>query len=108
MRSQAEFGPEGFQLIGVSLDTAHDRSVLVDSFRATYRVNYPMAFPDPMSQIAAGLEGIPTTLLFDRESRAAKVYVGELNEETFRADIATLLAEPLPPKDSLSSIRSER
>lgn len=108
VRTEADLGPRGFQVIGVSLDTVHDRSAQVNNFRAAYRVNYPMAYPDSMSQIESGLDGIPTTLLFDRQSRTAKIYVGELNEQVLRADVATLLSEPLPSLDPPPLSRSER
>ena len=107
VRAQTDLAPQGFQVIGLSLDTAPARAAQVDSFRAAYRVNYAMAFPAPMSQIASGLEGIPTTLLFDRQGRTAKIYVGELNQQAFRTDVSTLLREP--PSGSLNvPARSER
>ena len=96
VRAQTDLAPQGFQVIGLSLDTAHDRAAQVDRFRTAYRVNYAMAFPAPMSQITSGLDGIPTTLLFDRQGRTAKIYTGELDEQVLRADVSTLLAEPSP------------
>ncbi len=90
----ADLAAQGFRVIGISLDAASDREVRVRSFRQAYHVNYPMAFPEAMSQIASGLEGIPTTLLFDRKGRVAKVYVGELEERTLRVDALQLLREP--------------
>ena len=81
-------------MIGVSLDTGPDKETNVRRFRETYRVMYPLASPDPLSQLESGLEGVPTTLLFDRHGRAAKVYVGEVRESSLRADVSRLLMEP--------------
>ncbi len=103
VRAQTDLAPQGFQVIGLSLDTAPDRAAQVNSFRAAYRINYAMAFPAPMSQIASGLEGIPTTLLFDRQGRTAKIYVGALNPQAFRVDVSTLLREP--PSSSAKTAR---
>ncbi len=94
VRAAADLGPEGFRVLGVSLDTVADKEVRVRSFRTAYNVTYAMAFPGALSQIDAGLEVIPTTLLFDRKGRAAKIYVGEIEERTLRADVAQLLREP--------------
>lgn len=88
-----EFGSKQFAIVGVSLDTGAGKRAAVQQFGAAYRVQYPMAFPEPMSEIEAGLEGVPTTLLFDRAGRAAKVYVGAVREATLRADVTALLRE---------------
>ena len=98
-RVQSDLAAQGFRVVGVSLDQASDREARVRSFQATYRIPYPLAFPGPMSQIEAGLDGIPTTLLFDREGRAAKVYVGELQERSLRADVTQLLQDRATPDD---------
>ncbi len=92
VRAVRELGPRGFAVVGVSLDEG-DRERKVHEFAERYRVNYPIAFPDAMSQMSAGLEGIPTTLLLDREGRVAKTYVGEVREEVLRADVRALLGE---------------
>ena len=93
-RLSKELGAQDFRVVGISLDTASDREARVRAFAAAYGVNYPLAFPDRMSQMAAGLKGIPTTLLFDRHGRAAMVYVGAIRERSVRADVIQLLREP--------------
>ena len=92
VRVARELGPEGFAVVGVSLDDG-DRRAKVKAFADSLEVNYPLAFPDAMSQMKAGLEGIPTTILVDREGRVAKTYIGEMRESVLRADVETLLAE---------------
>ena len=94
LKMSADLHSKGFRVIGVSLDAGPDKETNVRHFRETYRVMYPLASPDPLSQLESGLEGVPTTLLFDRHGRAAKVYVGEVRESSLRADVSRLLMEP--------------
>lgn len=92
VRTARDLGPKGFAVVGVSLDQG-DREGKVRAFAKRYDVNYPMTFPDSLSQMSAGLEGIPTTLLIDRGGRVAKTYIGEVREKVLRMDVTTLLAE---------------
>ncbi len=94
VRLHKELFAQGFRVVGISLDTVSDREARVRAFENAYRVSYPMAFPDGMSQMEAGLTAIPTTLLFDRHGRTAKVYVGAIREASVRADVKQLLHEP--------------
>ena len=92
VRLVRELGPRGFAVVGVSLDEG-DRTGKVRAFAERFEVNYPLAFPEAMSQMSVGLEGIPTTILVDRAGRVAKTYVGEVRESVLRADVGTLLGE---------------
>ncbi len=94
VRVEADLHQRGFRVIGVSLDTGRDKQEQVGRFQRSFHIAYPLAFPAALSQIESGLEGIPTTLLFDRHGRAARVYVGELQEASLRADVRRLLTEP--------------
>lgn len=88
-----EFAGSGLRVVGVSLDTGADRVERVRRFAAAYKVSYPLALPDPLSQMDQAIEGVPTTLLFDREGRLAMTYVGAVEERGFRRDLRVLLAE---------------
>ena len=90
---QTDLAAKGFRVIGVSLDTTADKATQVRSFQQAFHIPYPLAFPGALSQIESGLDGIPTTLLFDRQGRAAKIYVGELRESFLRADVTHLLED---------------
>ena len=90
-RLARELGPQGLAVVGVSIDKgSRDR---VRKFVDEMKVPYPVAFPDPLSQMEWGLEGVPTTILVDRHGRVAKSYVGAVREGDFRTDVETLLAE---------------
>ncbi len=94
VRAVRDLGPSGFAVVGVSLDGAgEDRAAKVQAFAQRYGVKYPMAFPDELSQMSAEMQGIPTTILVDREGRVAKTYVGEVRESVLRADVRKLLGE---------------
>ena len=92
VRLAGEMGPRGLAVVGVSMDVG-ERERKVREFARTYGVGYPMAFPEAMSQMSAGMEGIPTTILVDREGRVAKTYVGEMREGVLRRDVGELLRE---------------
>jgi peroxiredoxin len=81
----------GLAVVGISMDTGNRE--VVRSFVRQMRVGYPVTFPEPMSQMAAGMVGLPTTILVDRQGRVAKTYVGETREAEFRADLDKVLGE---------------
>lgn len=91
VRLSRELGPQGLAVVGVSLDEGS--RMKVQRFVDEFHLPYPVAFPEPMSQIAQGLEGVPTTILVDRNGRVAKTYVGAVREKDLREDAATLLGE---------------
>ena len=82
---------KGVAVVGISMDVG-DRAP-VRSFVRQLHVGYPIAFPEPLSQEAQAMVGLPTTILVDREGRVAKTYIGETQEREFRADVGKLLAE---------------
>lgn len=90
-RLAQELGPQGLAVVGVSIDKgSHDK---VREFVDEMKVPYPVAFPSQLSQVDAGLEGVPTTILVDREGRVAKSYLGAAREGDFRKDVEVLLRE---------------
>ena len=91
VRLAEEMGPERLAVVGVSMDTGDKAPVR--GFVRRMHVGYPIAFPEPMSQMAAGMVGLPTTILVDRQGRVAKTYVGETREGEFRRDVERLLGE---------------
>lgn len=91
VRVARELGPRGFAVVGVSLDEGGREKV--QQFVDQFKLPYPVAFPEPMSQIERGLEGVPTSILVDREGRVAKSYVGAVRERDFKQDVEVLLGE---------------
>lgn len=86
-----EDGPMGLAVVGLSLDLGGREKVR--SFAEQYRVPYPIVFPEPMSQLADTVEGVPTTILIDKNGRVAKTFVGAVERAVFAADVDALLGE---------------
>jgi cytochrome c biogenesis protein CcmG, thiol:disulfide interchange protein DsbE len=82
---------KGVAVVGISMD--HGDRAPVRSFIKQMQVGYPIAFPEPLSQEAEAMVGLPTTILVDKAGRVAKTYIGETREAEFRADVGKLLAE---------------
>ena len=89
VRLANEYKSRGLEVAGISLD--EDRS-LVPQFVSEYKISYPILFP-ANSDLAQMIEAIPMTLLYDRQGRMAKRYVGAVSESTFKTDVERLLAE---------------
>lgn len=91
VRLYGELGPKRLEIVGLSLDVGGRENVR--SFVRQFQVPYPIAFPEPMSQLADIVEGVPTTILVDKEGRVAKTYRGAVQQAVFAADVNELLAE---------------
>jgi cytochrome c biogenesis protein CcmG, thiol:disulfide interchange protein DsbE len=91
IRLSQEMGPTGLAVVGVALDEGGAERVrkFVDEFR----VPYPVVTSETTSQTEYGLEGVPTTILVDKEGRVAKTYVGAVRQADFKTDVEVLLAE---------------
>ncbi len=87
-----ELGPKGLAVVGVSMDEGDRRKVR--DFVERFQVNYPVVFPEAMSQLGSGMVGLPTTILVDRNGRVAKTYVGAVRRGDFEADVNAVLREP--------------
>ncbi|MDQ2834482.1 MAG: TlpA family protein disulfide reductase [Acidobacteriota bacterium] len=91
IRLAQEMGPKGLAVVGVAMDEGGTGKVR--EFVDRFHVPYPVALPAKMSQMGYGLEGLPTTVLVDRQGRVAKTYVGAVREADFAEDVEVLLRE---------------
>lgn len=82
---------KGLDIVGVSMDMGGRPAV--EGFLREFHLPYPILMPDLASPSAPAIEGLPTTVLVDRNGRTAKSYVGAVRESIFRADVDQLLAE---------------
>jgi cytochrome c biogenesis protein CcmG, thiol:disulfide interchange protein DsbE len=89
---------KGLAIVGVSMDEGGKPAV--ESFLREFHVPYPVLMPDLASPSTPAIEALPTTLLLDRNGRAAKSYVGAVQETVFRADVDRLLAEQASPEQT--------
>jgi cytochrome c biogenesis protein CcmG/thiol:disulfide interchange protein DsbE len=102
-----KLGGSGFEVVGVAVDEHASMEVPqgVTQFIDRLHVTYPMAITAPMSQLAYGMDGLPTTILVDRRGRVARTFVGALRESQFRADVESLLRESSTPEAASSPQR---
>ncbi|MEI9979553.1 MAG: TlpA disulfide reductase family protein [Edaphobacter sp.] len=91
IRLSQELGPKGLAIVGVAIDEGGPEKIT--KFVKDFGVPYPVVRPERMSQMEYGMEGVPTTVLVDREGRVAKTYVGAVRQTDFATDVETLLAE---------------
>jgi cytochrome c biogenesis protein CcmG/thiol:disulfide interchange protein DsbE len=91
IRLSQDLRPKGLAVVGVALDESGRGKV--QKFVDEFHVSYPVVMPERMSQMEYGLEGLPTTILVDKQGRVAKTYVGAVRERDFKTDIESLLAE---------------
>jgi cytochrome c biogenesis protein CcmG/thiol:disulfide interchange protein DsbE len=91
IRLSQQLGPQGLAVVGVAVDEGGTEKV--KKFVEEFHVSYPVALPEPGSQMAYGMAGVPTTVLVDKLGRVAKTYSGAVRETDFRTDVTSLLAE---------------
>lgn len=82
---------KGLSIVGVSMDMGGKNAV--EGFLREFHLPYPVLMPDLASPSAPAVDALPTTVLVDRNGRAAKSYIGAVRESIFRADVDQLLAE---------------
>jgi cytochrome c biogenesis protein CcmG, thiol:disulfide interchange protein DsbE len=85
------YGSQGFAVIGFKFDTMADTEDPV-LFAKKIGVRYPLALAsDELKQRFGGIEGLPTTMLYDRQGILRKKVIGFEYAETFEADLKRLL-----------------
>jgi thiol-disulfide isomerase/thioredoxin len=88
---QREYGPQGFQVIGISMD---DDVQPVREFYKQFGMNYRVAMggDTKISELYGGIIGLPTTFLIGRDGRIYDKVPGAVDTERFATEIKTLLA----------------
>lgn len=85
------YGQSGFAVIGLKFDTMMDIEDPV-VFAKKMGVRYPLAVAsDDLKQEFGGIEGLPTTLLYDRQGILRKKVVGFEYTDVFEANLKPLL-----------------
>ena len=85
------YGPQGFAVIGFKFDTMADKEDPV-LFAKKIGVRYPLAVAtDGLKRKVGGIEGLPTTMLYDRHGILRKKVIGFEYTETFETDLKRLL-----------------
>lgn len=88
---QTRYGPEGLQILGVSMD---DEGTPVAAFTRKRHVNYPILMGDAALGTAyGGVLGLPVTFLIDRKGNVAARYKGEASLPAMEREMQRLLSE---------------
>lgn len=91
-----KYGPQGFEVIGVSLDTGSDAEMLVKAFAEEMGVNYPMVIGSgDVADDYGGITGIPTLFIINKEGQIVKSQTGyspDIGKMT-ETEVEKLLAE---------------
>jgi cytochrome c biogenesis protein CcmG, thiol:disulfide interchange protein DsbE len=90
---------KGLSIVGVSMDEGGKTAV--QSFMNEFHMPYPVLMPDLALPSVPAVDALPTTVLVDRNGRAAKSYIGAVRESVFRTDVDRLLAEQFAPPSSI-------
>jgi len=85
------YGPRGFAVIGFKFDTMKDtEDPLI--FAKKIGARYPLAVAtENLKQKFGGIEGLPTTLLYDRNGILRKKVIGFEYTDAFDSDLNSLL-----------------
>jgi alkyl hydroperoxide reductase subunit AhpC len=87
---QQKYGPKGFAMIGVSLDTITPAEV--QKFAKAKGMNYTVVMGDEAIQKAFGaIDAIPTTFLIDKTGVIRDRKLGSVSAEDYEKRVATLL-----------------
>jgi thiol-disulfide isomerase/thioredoxin len=85
------YGSRGFAVIGFKFDTMMDMEDPVQ-FAKKIGVRYPLAVaPDDLKQKFGGVEGLPTTMLYDRHGILRKKVIGFEYTDAFESAVKPLL-----------------
>jgi cytochrome c biogenesis protein CcmG/thiol:disulfide interchange protein DsbE len=89
---QKTYGPNGFAVVGVSLD--EDGWKVLRPFLADHTVPYQMLLGNDSTAKQYGIQNLPDTFLIDRQGRVAAAYIAKLVDRAdVDAKIKALLSE---------------
>ena len=85
------YGPQGFAVIGFKFDTMQDTEDPV-RFARKIGVHYPLAVAsDELKLKFGGIQGLPTTMLYDRQGILRTKIIGFEYKDAFEKDLNPLL-----------------
>ena len=76
---QKQYGPEGLQIVGVSMDDESEKTVA--DFAKKMGVNYPILVgTEKVADLYGGVEGLPTSYFIDRSGKVVAREAGLISE----------------------------
>jgi len=89
VRFQDEYGPHGFQILGISMDDSEEP---VRRFYRDFHINYPVALGGAkLGERYGGVFGLPIAFLIDRQGRILSKHIGATDRTVFENEIARAL-----------------
>jgi len=89
---QKEYGPQGFQIIGVAMDDASTEEI--SKFAKEMGVNYPILIgKDSVAESYGGVSVLPTTYFVDRDGKLIAREFGLRSRSDFVDDIKKALSQ---------------
>jgi cytochrome c biogenesis protein CcmG/thiol:disulfide interchange protein DsbE len=94
---QKQYGPQGFQIVGVSMDD--DAEKTVSDFAKKMSVNYPILVgTEKVADLYGGVEGLPTSFFIDRSGKVVAREAGLISESRIVDNIKKSLGQSEEPK----------
>jgi thiol-disulfide isomerase/thioredoxin len=99
VRLQNEFGPKGFQVIGLNVGGDEDRDK-VPAYAKEFNIQYPLAYPDDdlVTKYLSDNENIPQSFVFDRNGNLLKRFVGYSSRSAVELDTVVRTAVESAPR----------
>lgn len=92
---QQKYGPQGLQVIGISLDETGSKDVT--PFVQKHKMTYPILLgDDKTAELFGGILGLPTTFLVDRNGKYYAMHRGLVSREGVEEELQTLLGASSP------------
>jgi thiol-disulfide isomerase/thioredoxin len=92
---QKEYGPQGFQIVGVAMDDASTEEIA--KFAKEMGVNYPILIgQDSVAQSYGGVSVLPTTFFIDRDGKVTAREFGLRSRSDFVDDIKKAMGQGHP------------
>jgi len=99
VRLQNEYGPKGFQVIGLNVGGDEDRNQ-VPAYAREFNIQYPLAYPDDdlVTKYLSDNENIPQSFVFDRNGNLLKRFVGYSSRSAVELDTVIKTAVESAPR----------
>jgi cytochrome c biogenesis protein CcmG/thiol:disulfide interchange protein DsbE len=98
MDFQKKYKESGLTVVGVAMD--EEGWTIVKPFVAETKINYPIVIGNSDLATRFGVDGLPVTLLIDRNGKIADSHAGMVDKDAFDSEIQTLLKDAGPRNDS--------
>lgn len=91
---QTKYGPQGFQVLGVSMD---DDSAPVQKVYRKYQLSYPVVMGDErLGESYGGVLGLPISYLISSDGKVLERYQGETNLDQMEKKITAAMSQKKP------------